>query len=118
MSKQVVPGEEQKTNEPMSKEKYLQTQLAIFQIARILATVDVDTFVSRIEQAENSKPEVAPEIFAKAQANLKAVKELAQSLRPAKEVHSRLFKALFNQTLAANVKQVVKPAQPMGHGQE
>lgn len=78
----------------MEKDKYVQTQLSILNIAKIASQLDLDGFLKQISSTETLAPMIDPTLYMKAHDNLQAVKKLAESLLPVKKAYQNTFDAV------------------------
>lgn len=83
----------------LSKEKYLQIQMAIIAIGRTANALDLESFIAQINSAETVAPMVDPTLYRKAAENMHAIKELAVALVPVKRAFEKMFQAV-TQTMA------------------
>lgn len=78
----------------MSNEEYIQTQSNIIILAGIVKGLNLDSFISRINEAESIAPITDPTLFKQAGANLSKIKALANALQYLKkEVKRQLDEA-------------------------
>ncbi len=74
----------------MTKEEYLNTQMAIIQVGRLVNQIDLETFAERLETAK------AIPADPKAEESLQAIKDLVQSLLPVKKAYENVFNKVIN----------------------
>lgn len=82
------------SDNPISKDEYIKTQLAILNTAKTIAGLDLPGFLAQINRAEAVSPMIDPTMYRKAQDNLQAIKKLAQALLPVKKAYQELFDAV------------------------
>lgn len=81
---------------PGSDELYMDTQTSIIEIGKLAATLDLDSFLKAIRNAQATTPLLDPTMYRKAAANLEAIKELSEAVREVKIAHEKVFKAVLN----------------------
>lgn len=79
------------SKEPLEKEEYLRTQMAILTIGRTAKSLKLDRFLNQITNAESVSPMVDPVIYKKAMDNMKTIKKLALALIPVREAFDETF---------------------------
>ena len=102
-------SEEVKTEEGprMEPAKYIETQMRIIEIGKIADSLDLDTFLVCISNAETVGPIMDPTMYRKAMDNLQAIKELAIAAQKVKITYGKVFKAVLETQLKGYMQ---KPA--------
>jgi hypothetical protein len=74
----------------MDKNEFLQAQMSLIQIGRILNTIDLEEFVSQMENAKEN-PITDPVMKLKAENSMKVLINLGKTLKPAKLAFQNVF---------------------------
>ena len=85
----------------MNGKEFITTQMRIIEIAKIADSLDLKAFLQCIANAENMGAVMDPDAFIKASQNLAAIKKLAETVVPVKDVFEMTFKPIMqNQVLS------------------
>lgn len=85
----------------MNPKQYLETQLAIIEIGKKVNTLDLDSFLKALSNAETMAPMLEPGIYRKAQSNLAAIRKLAESLLPVRTAFDEVFDSVLQTAVTA-----------------
>lgn len=85
-----------------ARNEYLRIQTEIIKIGRMANALDLDWFLTQISSAEAVAPMVDPTLYMKAVDNLRAVKELAKSLKPVQLAFDTTFAAVIKTAARGN----------------
>jgi hypothetical protein len=77
----------------MEPKKYIETQMRIIEMGKIAASLDIETFLICIRNAETMAPMIDPTLYRRAQNNLEAIKRLA--------ICAKQMQVAFNETYLA-----------------
>lgn len=78
----------------MDDATYLKTQETLVRAASEIATLDLTTFLQRIETAEGATPVLDPSLFRRGADSLAAVKDLAIAAKRIQHAHRNLQRAV------------------------
>lgn len=95
----------------MDPKTYIMTQMRILEMAKIADSLDIDTFLLCIKNAETVAPMIDPTLFMKAQANMQAVKKLALIAKEMKVAFGEAYKAVFDTMLKGHMNKELMPAE-------
>lgn len=94
-----------KPEEPsMNPKQYIETQMRMIEIGKIADSLDVETFLQCLRNAETVAPMVDPTLYLKASANLTAIKKLALSVKQVKIAYGETFRAVMETTMKGNMQ--------------
>jgi DNA-binding NarL/FixJ family response regulator len=98
----------------MPQKEYVKTQMTMLQVGRTVATLDLDSFIRQIEQAETTAPFLDPTMYRKAADNMQALKAYAKALVPVKAAFEEVFRAVVKTAAAGHME--APPVKPPPKG--
>lgn len=93
----------------MNGKEYMQTQMALVQIGKQVKALKLDEFLRAIKNAESAAPILDPTLFRRAQENLQAIKELAESFKTVQDKFDTLYGAVVNTSMGYFVRGEKQP---------
>lgn len=78
----------------MQPKQYIETQMRILEMAKIANSLDIETFLLCIRNAETMAPMIDPTMYMKAQKNLSAIKKLAEIALTMQGAFNETFQAV------------------------
>lgn len=88
----------------MNGKDYMQTQITMIQLGKKIQTLDIESFLKCIANAETAAPMLDPTLYMKACDNLRAVKKLAQAYQGVKTAMQETQEAVLRTTMAYSVE--------------
>lgn len=88
----------------MDGKTYINTQMRLIEIGKIADTLDLESFLRCISNAEAVGPIMDPTMYMKAAENLAAIRKLAESVVQVKVAYEQTFKAVLNTAVHGFVK--------------
>jgi hypothetical protein len=84
----------------MNAKQYMQTQVEVIELGRRARSLDLDSFLRAINNAENVMPVLDPTLYRKAALNLSSIKRLAESLLNVKKAYDEVWEAVLNTSMS------------------
>lgn len=102
----------------MLPKEYIETQMRILEMAKIAGSLDIDTFLLCISNAETVAPMIDPTLFMKAQKNLTAIKKLALIAKDMKAQYAETFQVILETALAGHMKKLPEESNILPYNPE
>lgn len=78
----------------MQKEEFLKTQMLIIKVGKTVSELNLESFLEMLEGAQVIAPAQDKALYAKAKANMDAIKELVKTLIPVKAAQENVMKVV------------------------